>query len=275
VPVTNSLSLAHYRRVDGGLGHIYHFLPRTTSTNDVVRRLAESGAPEGTLVAADEQTAGRGRFKRRWIAPPGTCLMFSLLFRPPTPFLYYASRTTMLCGLALAAAVREVTGLDVRLKWPNDLIVTAEGAVSGEWRKLAGMLSELGVEDDMPTFLIVGIGLNVNLPAGQLSHISPQATSLLREVGHLVARADVLDAFLRRADRLLARSRAGWDPLHAWEAELAWLGEEISVHTTTETIDGVLHGVGDDGALVVRLPNGAFRSFPVGDVSLRPSATTA
>ncbi len=271
--MTDSLSLAHYRRADAGLGHNYHFLPRTTSTNEVARRLAESGAPEGTVIVADEQTAGRGRFERRWIAPPGTSLMFSLLFRPPAPFLYHASRATMLCGLALVAAVREVAGCDVQLKWPNDLIVLGEGASPGGWRKLAGMLSELGMESDVPAFLVVGIGLNVNLPTEQLAHISPHATSLLREVGHPVSRVSVLDAFLRRADHLLARSRAGWDPLHTWEANLAWKGEEISVHTPTEVMNGVLQGVTADGALVVRLSDDASRSFPVGDVSLRPSTT--
>jgi BirA family biotin operon repressor/biotin-[acetyl-CoA-carboxylase] ligase len=266
-----SSPLARYCRSGEGLGHLYRFLPRTGSTNDVARRLAEGGAAAGLVVVADEQTAGRGRFERRWVAPPGTSLLLSVLFRPPAPFFHHASRTTMVCGLAMMEAVRAVAGLDVCLKWPNDLIVTAPGT----WRKLSGMLSEIGTQEGEPSFLVVGLGLNVNVSTGQLARLSPRATSLLHEVGHTIPRVDLLDAFLRRAEQMLSRSRAGWDPHDTWRAEMAWLGEQVTVHKSTfhtskNVVTGVMEDVTENGALLLRLPDGSLRSFPVGDVSLRP-----
>ena len=100
-------------------------LPRTGSTNDVAKDLAAHGAPEGTVVVADEQTAGRGRLARRWLAPPRTCLLCSLLFRPDLPPIQ-AQRLTMLCSLAAADAIEQVAGLYVHLKWPNDLVAKSQ-----------------------------------------------------------------------------------------------------------------------------------------------------
>ena len=224
------------------------------------------GAPARSVGLADEQTAGRGRLDRHWNAPPGTSLLMSLLFRPPEPFVYYASRTTMLCGLALVEAIVDIVGVDVQLKWPNDLIVTHDGT----WRKVAGMLSEVGSEDGAPSFLVVGIGLNVNVPSASLPALDPNATSLLAESGNSVDRTALLDAFLDRVEVRDAVLRAGEDPLSQWRQCLAWMGQEVQVHAPTESVSGVAESVGDDGALVLRLPDGTLRHFAVGDVSLRP-----
>lgn len=256
---------SHYRRVDGWLGQRCLYLERTTSTNEVLRRLAEEGAVEGLVILADEQTAGCGRLARRWESPPGTSLLFSLLFRPPEPFAYHAARTTMLCGLALCQAVALGAGLTTYLKWPNDLIIER----AGDWRKLAGMLSEIGMAGGRPSFLIVGIGLNVNIPVEGLSRLAPNATSLLAEIGHDVGRVALLDIFLQRTEALVERQRAGWDPLAQWRAGLAWRGRTVQVHLPTETLVGVAEDVDAEGALLLRLPDGSRRSFPVGDVSLR------
>lgn len=262
------MSLSQYRRSTGwlGAGLSYCFLPRTTSTHDVLRDLAVCGAPEGTLVTADEQTAGRGRLGRSWNAAPGSALLFSLLFRPPEPFVHFAARVTMLCGLALRETVAEVTGLCPALKWPNDLIV--ERAVG--WRKLAGILSEIGASEGTAPFLMVGIGLNVNTPREQLSLLAPNATSLLAELGQPVSRVALLDAFLRRAEAAYEQLRAGWDPLPEWRAALAWLGASVVVQAPTgEEYRGEAVDVTETGALVLRRDNGVLEHFAVGDVSLR------
>ncbi|RME37304.1 MAG: biotin--[acetyl-CoA-carboxylase] ligase, partial [Thermoflexia bacterium] len=115
-------------------GNRLFWLPTATSTNDVVRDLARQGAPEGTVVVADYQTAGRGRMGRRWVAPPGACLLCSLLFRP---YPDHVRDLPVLCALAAADAVEIVAEIPVSLKWPNDLVV-----VRGEgWRKLGGLLA--------------------------------------------------------------------------------------------------------------------------------------
>ncbi len=257
--------LASYVRSTGWLGGRFVFLKQTSSTNDVVRRMAEAGALAGLVAAADEQLAGRGRLDRRWSAPPGACLLFSMLFRPPEPFAENAFRATMVCGLALVEVVRAYTGIPAVLKWPNDLIVSRAGA----WFKLAGMLSEIGLAEGVPAFTVVGIGLNVNVAPEELPLLAPNATSLLAESGQLFERAALLEAFLARAETLYAQHLAGWDPWPAWRAVLAWLGQPVCVQTPTERVMGVALDVAPDGALLVRVDDGSVQRFPVGDVSLR------
>lgn len=260
-------TLAHYQRRDGWLGEQFRYFEQTTSTNDLARELAEQGAAEGLVVLAEEQTAGRGRLQRRWSAPAGSSLLISLLFRPPEPFAYYAARTTMLCGLALVAALDELTALPVELKWPNDLIVTREA----EWRKLAGMLSEIGGLNECSAYLIVGIGLNVNIPAPALPELAPNATSLSVELGWTVGREPLLTALLHHTESRYERLRAGWDPLPSWRSKLAWLGKEVQLQTPTELVYGLVESVDEEGALRLTLPDGSMRSFPVGDITLRPA----
>ncbi len=258
-------NLSTYQRTTGLLGTRVHYFSQLTSTNDWLLQLAEQGAPEGTLVVADEQTAGRGRMGRRWSAPPGTALLFSLLFRPASAFMMQAPRITMLCGLALVEAVRMVTDLPVQLKWPNDLILGMEA----DWRKLAGMLTDVGMQDGAPAFLVVGIGVNVNVPAAQLEGLAPNAGSLLAVLGRPVDRVALLETFLERADAYYAELCQGWDPLSAWSSCLAWVGREVVLHTPSGTVSGIFDGVERDGALILRAADGWRRAFNVGDVSVR------
>jgi BirA family biotin operon repressor/biotin-[acetyl-CoA-carboxylase] ligase len=255
------MHLCDYRRE----GWDIRYIECVASTNILALDAGRQGAAEGLIFIADEQTAGRGRLDRRWLAPPGTSLLMSLLFCPAEPFTYTAPRITMLCGLALAGAVIDVTSLAVQLKWPNDLIITREG----KWRKVAGMLSEVG---DMPgalPFLVVGIGLNVNVPSAFLPDLSPDATSLLVESGQSFERVALLDAFLRHVEEHIAALHAGADPLHLWRKRLAWMGSVVQVQTPTGVVTGVAEDVDDDGALLLRLSDGRQQRFSVGDVSLR------
>ncbi|RLC62466.1 MAG: biotin--[acetyl-CoA-carboxylase] ligase, partial [Chloroflexi bacterium] len=139
-------------------------LPRTTSTNDLAKELALQGAPEGTVIVADEQTAGRGRMERRWLAPPGTCLLCSILFRPALS-LPQVNWLTMLCSMAAADAVEKTSALQVTLKWPNDLIIQSSISppTSSNWSKLAGVLTETGITGQRLDFAVVGMGINVNV----------------------------------------------------------------------------------------------------------------
>ncbi len=261
------VSLSQFRRPDGWLGASARFVfcERVTSTHDVLRDLAEDGAPEGTVVLAEEQTAGRGRLGRRWLSTPGGSLLLSMLFRPPEPFLHYAQRVTMICGLALREAVYRVTGIQSVLKWPNDLIVERDA----RWRKLAGILTEIGTVAGKAPFLMVGIGLNVDVYPELQQLCSPMATSLLTELGHSVDRAVLLVDLLLRVEGLYKQLCAGWDPLPDWRSSLAWLGRTVQVKAPTGEVWGVAEDVLDDGTLVLRLENGALVPFPVGDVSLR------
>jgi len=260
-------------------------LPRTGSTNDVAKDLAARGAPEGTVVVADEQTAGRGRLARRWLAPPRTSLLCSLLFRPDLPPIQ-AQRLTMLCSLAAADAIEQVAGLQVHLKWPNDLVVKSQLAnrksavrnlhspfsilYSPTWRKLAGILTETGITGERLDFAVVGIGVNVNVEPQVLPTLAPDATSILAEVGCPVDRVALLVALLAGVERRYQALRAGESPHREWAVRLATLGQPVEVSTPAGVLAGVAESVDEDGALLLRLPDGGLRVLVAGDVTLTP-----
>ena len=234
------------------------YLPVTGSTNQEARWLAEAGAPEGTLVIADHQTAGRGRLGRRWEAPRGSSLLMSLLFRPSLaphqiPWL------TMICGLAVADAVESETGLRVALKWPNDLVVGQA--------KAGGILTEIAVTGNQVDYAIVGIGLNVNLdPARLPGGLLTAATSLSHALGRPVARLSLLRALLHAVERRYELLKAGHSPCQEWAERLVTLGKPVTVSTTTAVWDGVAEGVDADGALLVRLADGRLQAILAADV---------
>jgi BirA family biotin operon repressor/biotin-[acetyl-CoA-carboxylase] ligase len=264
-------------------------LAQAGSTNDVAADLAARGAPEGTVVLADVQTAGRGRLGRRWVAPPGTCLLCSILFRPDLPPAQ-AQQLTMLCALAASDAVEEVGGLGVALKWPNDLVVKSR--VSNpkaqspklkpqRWRKLAGVLTETGVMGPVKAqrpkpeaqpwrleYVIVGIGINANVSVGDLPGLAPDATSILAETGRMVDRVVLLATLLAGVEARYARLRAGESPRAEWAARLATLGQHVQALTATGTLVGIAEAVNEDGALLLRTSDGALHRLLAGDVTL-------
>lgn len=238
------------------LAHRIVYYERTASTNDVARRLALEGTPDGTLVVADEQTAGRGRLGRRWLAPPGQALLFSLVLYPPLP-PQEAYQLTMLASLACVEAIVAQTGLQPAIKWPNDLLL-------GEL-KLAGILSELCRLDE-GLYAIVGVGLNVNVDFSAYPELAAQATSLGEALGRPVPRLPLLQEILRRLEARYERLRAGRSPYPEWVAHLATLGRKVRVRTHQGAFEGLARAAGPDGALVVELAGGETRRVLVGDV---------
>jgi BirA family biotin operon repressor/biotin-[acetyl-CoA-carboxylase] ligase len=236
----------------------------TGSTNTVAQDLAVEGAVEGTVVVADEQTAGRGRMGRRWVAPAGTCLLVSILFRP-TFSVGQAQQLTMLCSMAAADAVEALGGLPVLLKWPNDLVVDRT-----RWRKLAGVLTETGMMGDRLEYVVVGIGINVNVPAPALDRLAPDATSILAEVGREVHRGRLLAALLAGVEDRYRHVQAGKSPHPEWADRLATLGRRVQVTTARHRFSGVAEGVTPKGALLVRDDTHELHTLAAGDVTLSP-----
>ncbi len=237
------------------LGSRIVYFECTGSTNDEARRLALAGAPEGTLVLAEEQTAGRGRLQRRWLAPRGEALLFSLIFYPDLG-PRYAYQLTMISSLACVHAVQAETGLRPEIKWPNDLLL--------DGKKLAGILSEMGQAGER-LYVIVGIGLNVNMDPATWPEIS-QATSLRQALGRPVARLPLLQEILRRIEAGYDDLRAGHSPYEEWAASLATLGRRVRVTTAEGVFEGLATGVEHDGALRLALPDGSSVRILVGDV---------
>lgn len=237
------------------------YRPAIGSTNDEAKRLARAGAPEGTLVLTDYQTSGRGRLDRRWEAPAGSSLLMSLVFRPHLA-AHQVQRLTMICGLAAVDAIEAETGLKVGLKWPNDLVI-------GE-AKLGGILTEIELDGSRVDYAVVGIGLNVNLDPGQLPpDLLVAPTSLSRVAGRKVARLPLLWELLRAIEVRYKALRAGQSPQAEWAARLVTLGQPVAVSAIDSCLEGVAEGVDDDGALLLRLPDGRLETVRVGDVTLR------
>jgi BirA family biotin operon repressor/biotin-[acetyl-CoA-carboxylase] ligase len=242
----------------------------TGSTNDDAKRLAAAGEPEGTVLLADEQTAGRGRAgKARWVTPACTSIAASVILRPHLPPERLGA-LAMLAGLAAIDAVRRAGGVQASLKWPNDVLAGG--------RKLGGVLIESSLGGTRSAgaldFAVIGIGLNGNLPAaalGPLPDASLPATTLQDQAGRPVSREAVVIALLEALDDRYAALRAR--PLAAlvddFRAALQTLGAPIRLTSPGETVDGVAEDVTDDGALVVRLDGGARRVFTYGEVTLR------
>jgi BirA family biotin operon repressor/biotin-[acetyl-CoA-carboxylase] ligase len=178
------------------------------STNDEARRLAEAGAPEGTVVVADHQTAGRGRQGRRWVAPPGSSLLFSIVFRPLLA-PQRLQRLTMITGLAILDALSEQTGIRPALKWPNDIVLKGE--------KMGGILAELQLSGDRADHAIVGIGLNINLDPKDLpDRLLVPATSVSCVLGRPVSRATLLVAILHAIEIRYLALLDGRVPQREW-----------------------------------------------------------
>ncbi len=230
------------------------------STNARAVAWARTGAPDGSLVIADEQTAGRGRLGRRWHAPPGSALLFSLVLRPALMPMQ-AQRATMLCSSAAVEAISAVTGLTAQVKWPNDLVI--------ERKKVGGVLTELGLAGCELDYVVVGMGLNVNLDPAQIPEALAPPTSLRAELGVPVERLPLLSVLLQAVEARYTALGRGWSPHEEWRKHLATLGQPVQVGTPEEVIVGVAEDVDADGALLVRMPKGELRTVLVGDVTLR------
>lgn len=241
----------------------FFFYPTIDSTNDKARALAQAGAEEGTLVIADRQTRGKGRSGRAWYSPPRLGLYVSIILRPRVP-AETAFGVHMAASLA-AADVVDALNLpgSVGIKWPNDLV--AEG------RKLAGLLSEVGVHGGVLEWCVVGMGLNVNHTRKDFpAEIAARAVSL-RELAHrTLDRGDLLlsltEAVSRRYDQFLESGMPGLIP--DWRRRSTILGRTVRVETGGETYVGTAMGLEADGALRIQLESGAEERLHAGDVHL-------
>lgn len=237
------------------------WVEETGSTNADLLAKARAGAPEGVVLVANHQTAGRGRSGRTWTAPPNASLLLSVLVRP-TPQL--AGLSTMAMGLAAADAVESTAQFRPRLKWPNDLVWPGDG--SSPDRKLAGILAEAHWPSTGEAAVIIGIGINVNWPANLPDDLEEIAIAVNHVAGHDVDRelllVDLLLHFDHRYDELGSAAL-----LDAWRASSATLGRRVRVDLGSEQIEGMAQDVTPDGHLLVD-----GREITAGDVvHLRPA----
>lgn len=229
------------------------------STNDEAKRLAMLGEPNGTLVVADIQTAGRGRSGRQWVTPPGAAIAMSLILHPPIPSFQIA-QVALLGGLAALEGIEQTTGLTAQLKWPNDVLING--------RKVAGVLAEATFTGDKLESVVVGIGVNVNAGPPLDLKLDYPATCLAVEVGHPLDREPLVNAIVTAFDARY--QQLGTAALRqAWAKHLAMFGKMVKAIGPGETVFGTLEGVTDEGAVVILLESGERRTVLAGDVHLR------
>ena len=245
------------------------------STMDQAKSLAEDGAAEGTVVVAEEQMAGRGRFDRAWTSEAGKDLLFSVIFRPDAAQAPYVN---MAAALSIRTTVREATGLQTAIKWPNDVKLAG--------RKVSGILVESAVTPRTPTsplsalggeiqrggglqYTILGVGLNVNSDPALTPEIAQTATSMRRETGRTFDRTHILIKALRDLDGRYALIRAGHSMREEWSSQLETLGRNVVVHWQNNVEEGRATGVDEMGNLILTKADGATRSVIAGEVTLQ------
>jgi BirA family biotin operon repressor/biotin-[acetyl-CoA-carboxylase] ligase len=245
------------------LGRVVHYEEETGSTNVVARGLARAGAAEGTVVVAETQTAGRGRLGRAWFSPPGSNLYLSVVLRPDIPPAR-APQLALVAGSAVAAAIEAEGGVRPALKWPNDVLL--------DGRKVAGILTEMDSEADRVGFVVLGIGVNLNVSACELADaLGDTATSVAAATGHGVDRARFTGRLLgeleRRYRRVLDEGFAAG--LRAeWEGYSALTGREVTVTGPDGDRRGRVIGVDGEGALCLAPEGGGVMRVLAGDVTL-------
>jgi len=248
------------------IGTTLHLHDQVDSTNRVLAALAHEGAPDGTVVVAESQTAGRGRLGRTWLSPRGLNLYVSILLTralPPETVTW----TPMLAAVAVLRAIRALTTLDVRLKWPNDVLAIRNGV----GRKLAGILVDaIGTGPGSRRAMVVGIGLNVNMPAAAFpEELRATATSLLIETGSSVDRGQLLAALLDELERLYdhACTHGTGDIAAAYQAACDTIGKPVQVELIgSEQIEGTAEVLAPDGALRLRTKSGKVLEIRAGNV---------
>ncbi len=242
------------------IGEDIRFLTVTDSTNLQASALADAGAAEGLVVVADRQTAGKGRLGRSWVSPAAVNLYLSVVLRPAV-LPVEAPQLTFLSAVAVCRAITEVSGLQPTVKWPNDILLNG--------RKTAGLLNEMSSETDRVNYVVLGIGVNLNMTAEQFpTLLRYPATSLAIELGRQVSRVEFTRSLLKQIDTLYDEYlRSGPRPvLAAWEEHCDLTGKSIVVDCQSRLIKGIMAGLDDDGALLVKTPSGTFEKVLTGDV---------
>jgi BirA family biotin operon repressor/biotin-[acetyl-CoA-carboxylase] ligase len=247
----------------GQFGIKIHAFSNIDSTNAVAFRLALNGADEGEVVVAESQAAGKGRMGRHWESPPGVNVYLSIILRPLFP-PNKMPLITLMTAVACAEAIKEVTGLLPPIKWPNDLLLNG--------KKLGGILTEADMEMDRINFVVVGIGINVNMPRSSFPPvIRDTATSLREALGREISRIALIQALLRKFElwyKRLGQGR-GEETRRRWEEISQIRGKEVEVDFMGETVRGKALEIDADGALLVQEAGGEVKRIVAGDVHVR------
>ena len=240
-------------------GHVIHRFEKLETTMLEATTLAEEDAPEGTLVIAEEQTAGRGRLGRSWVSAPGVGLYFSIVLRPSMPAAQSAI-LTLAIGLGVARGIGEACGIQCDIRWPNDVLLTG--------KKCSGILVEMAAEDERVRYAVAGVGINVN-QAAMPAELADTATSLRIETGCEYVREVVLDMVLRNSERYyeMFLERGPKPIVSAFSRASSYArGKRVAIETGKEVIVGTTAGLDGAGVLLLEREDGSLEPILAGSV---------
>ncbi|MBM4277727.1 MAG: biotin--[acetyl-CoA-carboxylase] ligase [Deltaproteobacteria bacterium] len=245
------------------LGKTIHYFHALDSTNSKAYELASRGAEEGEIVIAESQAKGKGRLGRNWFSPPYLNLYLSVILRPKiSP--HQAPFITLMAAVATAEAIEKTSGLQSSIKWPNDILLSG--------RKIAGLLNEIKSETDRIHFIILGIGVNLNVDEKMFpKEIRSIATSMKREMGQAVSRKDFLALLLKELEKwyTVFLKEGGTVILNSWRERAQIKGRQVKMTSFGETIAGRAIDVDSDGALIIETRRGERKRVVAGDVEYR------
>jgi BirA family biotin operon repressor/biotin-[acetyl-CoA-carboxylase] ligase len=224
---------------------------------DAARDEALKGAKEGTVVIAGEQTGGRGRLKRAWLAPEGN-IALSVILRPEINSL---PCLIMIASLAVAQSIESVAGVKAGIKWPNDVLIGG--------KKVGGILIENEVRGNRVAFSIVGIGINIDLKAADYAEIAKTATNLKEASGKKDLRIKIIQAVLTEFERLYLSLPENKPIYEAWRDKLVTLGKKVKAQSGNQVIEGIVEAVDEVGALMIKGEDGRLTRVVAGEVTLR------
>lgn len=264
--------------VKGDFGREIIFHESIDSTNTLAMELAEKGVPHGTVIIADRQLKGKGRLGRTWFSPPKGNIYMSVIVRPEIE-PKDATLLTIMSAISCARAVRNSTGIEAKIKWPNDLMVSE--------RKLGGILTEMKSDQDRIVFAVIGIGINVNVRLDMFPNdVRAVAASVIEELGRKettplrpplarvgwggekISRTLIIAAILNELERwfkvLIKGSRI--QLINEWRKLSSTLGRKVKVVSGKDSFTGIAEDIDDEGMLILRLPSGGLKKMSAGDV---------
>lgn len=246
-----------------GKDHLYTY-DEVDSTNTIAKKLANEGKPEGTVVVAELQKAGKGRLGRNWVSPHGSGIWLSFILRPPM-LPTNAPQLSFVIAVGMIQALKNTTGLDVKTKWPNDILIDRKKAV--------GILTEISAEMERINYIVVGIGVNVNQEFEDFPEEFRDKSISLRMAnkGQSLSRVKILQGILEEMEKVYNNYLVGgFEPiLEEWKNNSITIGEEVEVIMGEERLNGLAIDLDKDGSLLVKKDNGEVEKIIAGDVSLR------
>ncbi|MCX5848892.1 MAG: biotin--[acetyl-CoA-carboxylase] ligase [Deltaproteobacteria bacterium] len=244
------------------IGHQLHYYEEIGSTNDEAFRLGSAGAPEGTALIAESQSAGKGRLQRSWHSPEGANIYTSIILRPDIEPAE-APQISILAGVAVAEVLNDYCPDKIKLKWPNDVLI--------DGKKVCGILSQVKTSASVVDFIVLGMGINVNINYNQFpEEIRGMATSLVVETGHKISRLELIISLYEKLTKwYMQLLQNGFGPIkERWLSLAPMIGQMVQVMFREEEVSGRATGLDDDGSLILLIDKNETLRVSAGDATI-------